>query len=69
MGRVQGAAKKAGVESWFPHQLRHLAATKVRRDYDVEAAQMFLGHKDLKVTQVYAERNLRRAREVALAMG
>ena len=66
---VQRAAKKAGVESWFPHQLRHLAATKVRKAYGVESAQMFLGHKNLKVTQVYAERNLNRAREVAIAMG
>jgi integrase len=66
---VQRAARKAGVESWNPHQLRHANATEVRKQFGIEAAQVMLGHKDVKVTQVYAERNLELARKVAREMG
>ncbi len=41
---VQRAARKAGVESWNPHQLRHANATEVRKQFGIEAAQVMLGH-------------------------
>jgi integrase len=66
---VQRAAELAKVEKWTPHQLRHTNATEVRKRYGIEAAQVILGHKDPKVTQIYAERNLELARKVALALG
>jgi integrase len=64
-------AKKAGVEvpDWHPHQLRHAKATAVRRDFGLEAAQVALGHASAEVTQVYAERNLRLAIEIASKTG
>ncbi|MFN9603289.1 MAG: tyrosine-type recombinase/integrase [Planctomycetota bacterium] len=52
---IQDAAKKAGVPSWHPYQLRHLAATVVRDVLGLEGAQALLGHSDLKVTQRYAK--------------
>jgi integrase len=66
---VGNACQKAGVKHWFPYQLRHLFATEVRRRDGLEAAQVLLGHSNLQVTQVYAERNLQLAKETALAMG
>jgi len=39
---------------WSPNQLRHSAATDIRRRFGLEAAQVVLGRSG--VTQVYAER-------------
>ena len=64
-------AKKAGfgVPHWHPHQLRHNRGTEVRRKYGIEAAQVALGHARANVTEVYAERNLEQARQIAREMG
>ncbi len=66
---VQRAAKKAGVKSWCPLQLRHTAATNIRKLGGIEDAQILLGHRDVKVTQVYAERDLTRGKEIARRYG
>jgi integrase len=54
---------------WHPHQLRHTAATEIRRQYGIEAAQVVLGHTNLAVTEVYAERDRRLAQEVMRKLG
>lgn len=54
---------------WHPHQLRHSVATAVRKRYGLEAAQVYLGHATADVTQVYAERDLGRATEIAREIG
>jgi integrase len=63
------AARKAGVPDWSPLQLRHTAATSIRAQYGLEAAQVVLGHAKADVTQVYAERDLAKAREVMREIG
>lgn len=55
--------------NWHPHQLRHNAATKLRKDFGIDVAQVVLGHKTLAVTQVYAEKNVESAQRVMLAAG
>jgi integrase len=64
-------AKKAGIEipHWHPNQLRHTRGTEVRREHGVEAAQVVLGHARADVTQVYAEKNLAKAVEIARLSG
>lgn len=52
-----------------PGQLRHTAATKVRGQFGLDAAQVVLGHKNAAVTQIYAERDIQHAVRVALAIG
>lgn len=54
---------------WHPHQLRHNYATHVRKQYGLEAAQILLGHSTADVTQVYAERDMDRATQVAAKIG
>jgi integrase len=54
---------------WNPHQLRHTAATEIRRAYGLEAAQVVLGHSDAHVTEIYAERDLNLAKQVAAKIG
>ncbi|QDT16605.1 tyrosine-type recombinase/integrase [Alienimonas californiensis] len=64
-------AARAGVaiDSWSPARLRHAKATEVRAAAGLEAAQAALGHKRADVTQIYAERNLSAAVELAKASG
>jgi len=57
------------VPRWHPNQLRHTAATKIRRRFGLEAAQVVLGHSRADVTQVYAERDGKLAGEVAKLIG
>ncbi len=54
---------------WSPNQLRHAAATEIRREFGLEAAQVILGHSQANVTQVYAERDLAKGVEVAKRIG
>ncbi|MCC7425175.1 MAG: site-specific integrase [Planctomycetaceae bacterium] len=57
------------IPAWFPPQLRHSRATELRKKYGIEAAQVVLGHKHAAVTEVYAERNLEKAIELARETG
>lgn len=66
---VRRACARAGVPLWSPNQLRHAAATRIRSRFGLEAAQVVLGHEKADTTQIYAERDLERAREVMAAVG
>jgi integrase len=66
---IQRACPKAGVPSWSPNQLRHTAATLIRSRYGLEAAQTVLGHAKADVTQVYAERDMAKARAIMAEIG
>jgi integrase len=55
--------------SWHPHQLRHSAATNLRKTFGLEPAQVILGHKTLTVTQVYAEKNIETAMRIMAEVG
>jgi integrase len=54
---------------WHVHQLRHTAATTLRKEHGLEAAQVILGHRTLTVTQVYAEKNVAAAQAVMAIVG
>ncbi|MCA9032107.1 MAG: site-specific integrase, partial [Planctomycetaceae bacterium] len=64
-------AEKAGSEivRWHPHQLRHSRGTDLRKKYGVEASRVSLGHARLEATEIYAERNLQMAIEIAKEAG
>lgn len=55
--------------SFHPHQLRHTAATRLRKEFGIEAAQVMLGHKTIRITELYAEKNLDAARKIAAEVG
>lgn len=57
------------IEDWSPNQLRHAAATEIRKRFGLEAAQVILGHTHADITQVYAERNQALAVEVIRQIG
>lgn len=54
---VVRACERAGVPCWHPHQLRHSAATRLRREFGLDAARAVLGHSSTAVTELYAERD------------
>ena len=56
-------------QRWHPHQLRHNFATRVRREFGLVAAQVLLGHTKADVTQIYPERDMNRAADVAQRIG
>jgi integrase len=66
---IRRACEAADVEIWSPNQLRHTRATEIRRDHGLEACQVILGHSRADVTQVYAERDHAKAREVMSLVG
>jgi integrase len=56
-------------QRWHPHQLRHNAATELRKEFGLEAAQVVLGHRSLRVTEIYGEKNLEAARRIMQKIG
>jgi len=60
---VDPAADVSAIESavyvpvWSPNKLRHNAATELRRLFNIEMAQLALGHSNMATTQIYAERD------------
>ena len=64
-------AQKVGlnIERFAPNQARHARATEIRRLHGIEGAQVTLGHAKADVTQVYAERDLRKAAQIARESG
>jgi integrase len=65
----QELSKWQSDQRWSPNQLRHTAATKIRKEFGLEAAQVILGHTAADVTQVYAERDADKARDVVRRIG
>ncbi len=43
------------VPQWHPHQLRHNAATFLRKEFGLEVARVVLGHGSPAITETYAE--------------
>lgn len=70
-------AKASGIDAdkvelvphWHPHQLRHNAATNLRREHGIEVARIILGHRSAAITEVYAEVDHARAIEVMSRIG
>lgn len=66
---IARACERAGLPQWSPNQLRHSCATDLRRRFGIDVAGAVLGHSRLETTQVYAERNLAAAIDVAAKTG
>ena len=51
------------------YRLRHTAGTTYRREGDFESAKIILGHRSDSVTEIYAERDAQKAREIVARIG
>ena len=56
-------------QHWHPHQLRHNAATFLRKEFGLETARIILGHRSSAITEVYAEMDQQKALEVIMRVG
>lgn len=66
---IKRACKSAGVPVWTPNRLRHNAATRLRKEYDIETVRTILGHATGFTTEIYAELDHDKARQVAAIAG
>jgi integrase len=66
---IANACKRAGVPPWHPHQLRHSAATRLRREFGIDVTRAVLGHSSPAVTEVYAELDMTKAAEAMERVG
>ena len=55
--------------TWKPNQLRHARLTEIRGKYGLEAARVVGGHREVGVTQMYAEQDHTLARRVMADAG
>lgn len=51
---IQRACIRAGVATFSPHRLRHLAATRARAELGVDVARALCGHTLAAVTEIYS---------------
>jgi integrase len=54
---------------WHPHQLRHTAATTIRKEHGIELARIILGHSTAFTTEIYAEADRMQALDVMARIG
>jgi integrase len=65
----QGPTCKPSSFRRHPHQLRHNAATNLRKQHGIELARIILGHSTAFTTEIYAEQDRAAAVEVVAKIG
>jgi integrase len=66
---IRRACLRAGIPVWHPNQLRHSRLTEIRRQFGLEASKACAGHREIGVTQHYAEKDRELARHVMMEIG
>ena len=66
---IRRGCQAAGVPAWTPNQLRHAAATRIRKECGLDAARAVLGHTSTDVTEVYAQLDQRKSQQVMAELG
>lgn len=69
VNKIRAADGLPLIPHWFPLQIRHSRATELNESFGIEAAAVTLGHAHADTTKIYAERNLKLAREIARKSG
>jgi integrase len=66
---IRYGCARAGVPAWHPHRLRHNAATRLRKEFGLDAARAVLGHSSPVVTEIYASIDSAKAIEAMGMLG
>lgn len=66
---VRQGCRKAKVEHWHPHRLRHSAETVIQRHSGLDAARACLGHSNAQMTIRYGEQDIETAAQVMRDVG
>ena len=66
---ITRACKLAKINEWAPNQLRHNAATELRKKHGLEGTRTVLGHSTTDMTEIYAEIDFETARKIMRSSG
>lgn len=66
---IKAACKKADVPIWSPHKLRHSAGTRFAKECGPQAAQVLLGHRTMRSTEIYIQPDQAKAVEAVSCVG
>jgi integrase len=66
---IRRACRAAKVPGWSPNQLRHNAATWLRKEFGLDVARVILGHRSAQTTETYAELDEQKAEDVMFRVG
>jgi integrase len=66
---AQLAAEWRAGHCWSPNQLRHNAGTRIRAAYGIEASRIILGHASVATSEIYAEIDRDKAKEIMDKLG
>jgi integrase len=66
---IARACKLHDILHWHPHQLRHNAATQLRKEFGLEIARCVLGQKSMAVAEIYAELDRTKAADAMAKIG
>jgi len=69
LGDVAAVRAWRKAHRWAPNQIRHATGTDVRSKFGPDAAQVILGHKHVKTTEIYALADREKAANVAREVG
>ena len=67
--KARGGQGLPPIPDWHPNQLRHTAATILRREFGLDVARCILGHSSPETTLVYAEADWAKAAEAMRRIG
>jgi integrase len=67
--RERSLAELPEIPNWHPNQLRHNAATLLRKKFGLDVTRAVLGHSSADVTAVYAEMDMAKAAEAMAQVG
>ena len=66
---IERACRRAGIPHWAPNQLRHNAGTRIRAECGIEASRIILGHASAVTSELYAEADREKAKEIMDRLG
>jgi integrase len=66
---IRRACLKLGIPVWHPNQLRHSRLTEIRKRFGLEASRVCGGHREVGVTQHYAEQDRSLAHKIMAQIG
>jgi integrase len=65
----RGKPEAERIPHWHPHQLRHLRALELKREFGLDVARAVLGHRSPALTEHYATLDIARAAEAMAKLG
>jgi integrase len=69
LNRILAREGKPPIDPFHPNQIRHLAADRINHEADADTARVILGHRSVRTTEVYMQRDWLKAADAAERLG